>query len=147
MGPRDIEDLTIELLAEEAKCSPDEMRRCLEEGGGDLPIDSILLVEVVVRVEERLMDAVTALSGSGPAYFYFVTEAMIQAGRRRLRPIVMTALAAMSGMLPLALAWGAGSQMLQPLAIAVIGGILISMVLSLIITPAMYFNLSRERAK
>ena len=53
MGPRDIEDLTIELLAEEAKCSPDEMRRCLEEGGGDLPIDSILLVEVVVRVEER----------------------------------------------------------------------------------------------
>src|SRR5215471_15858018 len=53
MGPRDIEDLTIELLAEEAKCSPGEMRRCLEEGGGELPIDSILLVEVVVRVEER----------------------------------------------------------------------------------------------
>ena len=53
MGPRDIEDLTIELLAEEAKCSPDEMRQRLEEAGGDLPIDSILLVEVVVRVEER----------------------------------------------------------------------------------------------
>jgi acyl carrier protein len=53
MGPRDIEDLTIELLAQEAKCSPDEMRQCLEEGGGALPIDSILLVEVVVRVEER----------------------------------------------------------------------------------------------
>lgn len=53
MGPRDIEDLTIGLLAEEAKCSPDEMRQRLEEAGGDLPIDSILLVEVVVRVEER----------------------------------------------------------------------------------------------
>jgi acyl carrier protein len=53
MGPRDIEDFTIELLAEEAKCSPDEMRQSLEEGGGDLPIDSILLVEVVARVEER----------------------------------------------------------------------------------------------
>ena len=48
---------------------------------------------------------------------------MIQAGRRRLRPIMMTALAAVAGMLPLALALGAGSQMLQPLAIAVIGGI------------------------
>ena len=54
---------------------------------------------------------------------------MIQAGRRRLRPIVMTAMAAVAGMLPLSLALGAGSQMLQPLAIAVIGGILISMIL------------------
>jgi acyl carrier protein len=53
MGPRDIEDLTIELLAEEAKCSPGEMRQRLEEAGGDLPIDSILLVEVVVRIEDR----------------------------------------------------------------------------------------------
>jgi acyl carrier protein len=53
MGPRDIEDLTIELLAEEAKCSPGEMRQRLEEAGGGLPIDSILLVEVVVRIEDR----------------------------------------------------------------------------------------------
>lgn len=53
MGPREIEDLTIEFLAEEAKCSPAEMRQCLEDGGGALPIDSILLVEVVARVEER----------------------------------------------------------------------------------------------
>ena len=68
---------------------------------------------------------------------------MIQAGRRRLRPIVMTAMAAVAGMVPLSLALGAGSQMLQPLAIAVIGGILISMVLSLIITPAMQFYLTR----
>jgi multidrug efflux pump subunit AcrB len=72
-------------------------------------------------------------------------EAMIQAGRRRLRPIVMTAMAAVAGMLPLALALGAGSQMLQPLAIAVIGGILISMVLSLIITPAIQFYLTRNK--
>jgi acyl carrier protein len=53
MGPREIEDLTIEFLAQEAKCSPGEMRQYLEEGGDALPIDSILLVEVVVRVEER----------------------------------------------------------------------------------------------
>ena len=70
---------------------------------------------------------------------------MMQAARRRLRPIVMTALAAVAGMLPLAFAIGAGSQMLQPLAIAVIGGILISMVLSLIITPAVHYYLSRHQ--
>ena len=70
-------------------------------------------------------------------------EAIIQAGRRRLRPIVMTAMAAVAGMLPLALALGAGSQMLQPLAIAVIGGITISMLLSLIITPAIQWLLTR----
>lgn len=68
-------------------------------------------------------------------------KAMLQAARRRLRPIVMTALATVAGMLPLAFAIGAGSQMLQPLAIAVIGGVLISMVLSLIITPAVHFYL------
>jgi multidrug efflux pump subunit AcrB len=71
-------------------------------------------------------------------------EAMLQAGRRRLRPIVMTALASVAGMLPLAFALGAGSQMLQPLAIAVIGGILISMVLSLIVTPAVFYYLGKH---
>lgn len=53
MGPKDIEELTIELLAREAKCSPGMMREQLEEAGDDLPIDSILLVEVVARVEEQ----------------------------------------------------------------------------------------------
>ncbi len=66
------------------------------------------------------------------------------AGRRRLRPIVMTAMAAVAGMLPLALALGTGSQMPRPLAIAVIGGILLSMVLSLIITPAVHVYLSHS---
>ena len=72
-------------------------------------------------------------------------EAMIKAGERRLRPIMMTALATVAGMIPLALAIGAGSQMLQPLAISVIGGILISMVLSLIITPAIQYYLTADK--
>jgi multidrug efflux pump subunit AcrB len=50
-------------------------------------------------------------------------------------------------MFPLALAFGAGSQMLKPLAIAVIGGVLISMMLSLIITPAVHYYLTRETAR
>ena len=69
---------------------------------------------------------------------------MIEAGERRLRPILMTALATMAGMIPLSLAIGAGSQMLQPLAIAVIGGHLASMVLSLVVTPAVYQFLTRR---
>jgi multidrug efflux pump subunit AcrB len=72
---------------------------------------------------------------------------MLNAARRRLRPILMTALAAVTGMLPLALALGQGSQMLQPLAIAVIGGLLISMVLSLVVTPVVYFLLTRNHAE
>jgi multidrug efflux pump subunit AcrB len=87
-----------------------------------------------------LLDADQRIRATGAS----AEEAMLQASRRRLRPIVMTALATIAGMLPLAFALGAGSQMLQPLAIAVIGGILISMVLSLIITPAVHFYLSHE---
>ena len=72
-------------------------------------------------------------------------EAMLHAAQRRLRPIVMTAIAAVCGMLPLAFALGAGSQMLQPLAIAVIGGLFISVLLSLIVTPVIYYQLTRSR--
>jgi len=99
----------------------------------------IMVVGIVAKNGILLLDANQKYLAAGIA----AEQAMIQAGRRRLRPIVMTALAAVAGMLPLALAIGAGSQMLQPLAIAVIGGILISMVLSLIITPAIQYLLAR----
>src|SRR5215813_1141738 len=99
----------------------------------------IMVVGIVAKNGILLLDANHKYLDAGMP----PEEAMIHAGRRRLRPIVMTAMAAVAGMLPLALAIGAGSQMLQPLAIAVIGGILISMVLSLIITPAIQFFLER----
>jgi multidrug efflux pump subunit AcrB len=101
----------------------------------------IMVIGIVAKNGILLLDANQKFMAVG----FSPEEALIQAGRRRLRPIVMTAMAAVAGMLPLSLALGAGSQMLQPLAIAVIGGILISMVLSLIITPAMQFYLTRER--
>ncbi len=101
----------------------------------------IMVVGIVAKNGILLLDANQKFLSVG----FPPEEAMIQAGRRRLRPIVMTAMAAVAGMVPLSLAWGSGSQMLQPLAIAVIGGILISMVLSLIITPAMQFYLTRNR--
>jgi len=102
----------------------------------------IMVVGIVAKNGILLLDADQKFRALGMP----PEQAIIQAGRRRLRPIVMTALAAVAGMLPLALAWGAGSQMLQPLAIAVIGGILISMVLSLIITPAVHFYMARKAA-
>ncbi len=102
----------------------------------------IMVVGIVAKNGILLLDADQKFRGVG----YSAEEAMVQAGRRRLRPIAMTALAAMAGMLPLALALGSGARMLQPLAIAVIGGILVSMVLSLIITPAVQFYLTRTRA-
>jgi multidrug efflux pump subunit AcrB len=98
----------------------------------------IMVIGIVAKNGILLLDADQKFRGWG----FAAEDAMIQAGRRRLRPIVMTALATVAGMLPLAFGWGAGSEMLQPLAIAVIGGILISMVLSLVITPAVYFRLA-----
>jgi len=98
----------------------------------------IMVVGIVAKNGILLLDADQRIRATGAS----AEEAMLQASRRRLRPIVMTALATIAGMLPLAFAIGAGSQMLQPLAIAVIGGIMISMVLSLIITPAVHFYLS-----
>ena len=103
----------------------------------------IMVVGIVAKNGILLLDADQKFRRLGMS----AEDAMLQSSRRRLRPIVMTALATMAGMLPLAFAIGAGSQMLQPLAIAVIGGILISMVLSLIITPAVHFYLSRERVR
>ena len=100
----------------------------------------IMVVGIVAKNGILLLDADQRIRLTGAS----ARDAMVQASRRRLRPIVMTALATVAGMLPLAFAIGAGSQMLQPLAIAVIGGILISMVLSLIITPAVHFYLSHE---
>ena len=95
----------------------------------------IMVIGIVAKNGILLLDADQKFRAEGsPA-----EEAMIRAGERRLRPIMMTALATVAGMLPLAFGVGAGSQMLQPLAIAVIGGIAASMVLSLVVTPAVHY--------
>jgi multidrug efflux pump subunit AcrB len=95
----------------------------------------IMVIGIVAKNGILLLDADQKFRADGLS----AEEAMIRAGERRLRPIMMTALATVAGMIPLALALGAGSQMLQPLAIAVIGGIVASMVLSLVVTPAVHY--------
>ena len=70
-----------------------------------------------------------------------LSEALVRSGRRRLRPVLMTSLAAALGMLPLAYGIGSGADMLRPLAIAVIGALGISVLLSLLATPTLYLLL------
>jgi multidrug efflux pump subunit AcrB len=98
----------------------------------------IMVIGIVAKNGILLLDADQKIRREGIA----AEESMIRAGERRLRPIMMTALATVAGMIPLALGWGAGSQMLQPLAVAVIGGVLASMVLSLVVTPAVHYYMA-----
>ena len=101
----------------------------------------IMVIGIVAKNGILLLDADERYRHEGTS----AKDAMLHAAQRRLRPILMTATAAICGMLPLAFALGAGSQMLQPLAIAVIGGLIISMLLSLIVTPVIYYLLTAKR--
>ncbi len=100
----------------------------------------IMVIGIVAKNGILLLDADQKFRAEGST----ARQALIEAGERRLRPILMTALATVAGMVPLSLAIGAGSQMLQPLAIAVIGGIAASMVCSLVVTPAVHYYLARD---
>jgi multidrug efflux pump subunit AcrB len=100
----------------------------------------IMVIGIVQKNGILMLDSEQYFTGQG----YPLREAIYHAGLRRLRPILMTALATIFGMLPLAIGVGSGAQLLQPLAIAVIGGVAISMLLSLVITPVLFYRL-RQR--
>lgn len=99
----------------------------------------IMIVGIVAKNGILMLDAVEDHLAAGDT----LREALLRSGRRRFRPVLMTSLAAMLGMLPLALAFGAGSELLQPLAIGVIGGLTIALLLSLVVTPTVYAMLHR----
>lgn len=94
----------------------------------------IMVVGIVAKNGILMLDAVEDHLAAGDN----LPEALLHSGRRRFRPVLMTSLAAILGMFPLALALGSGAQLLQPLAIAVIGGLMIALLLSLIVTPTVY---------
>jgi len=100
----------------------------------------IMIVGIVAKNGILMLDAVEDHLAAGDN----LRQALLRSGRRRFRPVLMTSLAAMLGMLPLALAFGAGSELLQPLAIAVIGGLTMALGLSLIVTPTVYAILRKE---
>jgi CzcA family heavy metal efflux pump len=96
-------------------------------------LGAIIGMGIVHKNGLLMLDSVKHLRAGGLA----LNEALVQSGRRRLRPVLMTSLAAALGMLPLA--WGVGSaDMLRPLAIAVIGAVCVSVLLSLVVTPVLY---------
>ena len=100
----------------------------------------IMIVGIVAKNGILMLDAVEDHLAAGDN----LRQALVRSGRRRFRPVLMTSLAAMLGMLPLALAIGAGAELLQPLAIAVIGGLTMALGLSLIVTPTVYAMLRRQ---
>jgi len=101
----------------------------------------IMIVGVVVNNGILLIDYTEKFLAEKPD----VGQALLAAGRVRLRPIMMTTLANIFGFLPLALAIGTGSEMLQPLAVSMIGGMIVSMPLSLLVIPTLYYLVNRNK--
>jgi len=102
-------------------------------------LGAIIGVGIVAKNGILMLDFVERLRAEG----LDLAEALVRSGRRRLRPVLMTSLAAALGMLPLAYGIGSGADMLKPLAIAVIGALCISVLLSLVATPTLYYLLLR----
>jgi multidrug efflux pump subunit AcrB len=102
-------------------------------------LGAIIGIGIVAKNGILVLDYFQQLQGEGVE----LVEALVRAGHRRLRPVLMTSLAAALGMLPLAYGIGAGAEMLRPLAVAVIGALFFSVPLSLIATPVVYYLLSR----
>ncbi|MGA9418530.1 MAG: efflux RND transporter permease subunit, partial [Candidatus Cybelea sp.] len=102
----------------------------------------LLLVGLVVKNGILFVDAANRRRAEG----HEVDDALMLAGRERLRPILMTALAAIGGLLPLAFGIGAGAAMERPLAIAVVGGLSTATLFTLVLIPVLYASFySRER--
>jgi multidrug efflux pump subunit AcrB len=93
----------------------------------------ILLVGLIVKNGILLLDAAHHASDAGAA----PAEALAQAGRMRLRPILMTTVCTLAGLVPLSLGLGAGAELQRPLALAVIGGLAVSTFVTLLIVPVL----------
>jgi HAE1 family hydrophobic/amphiphilic exporter-1 len=88
-----------------------------------------------------LVDLINQLRSEGIAK----TEAIMEAGRARLRPILMTTLTTALGLLPMAIGFGEGAEVRTPMAITVIGGLLVSTLLTLLVIPVVYSLLDRKQ--
>jgi multidrug efflux pump subunit AcrB len=102
-------------------------------------LGAIIGVGIVAKNGILMLDFVEQLQARG----YSVFDSLVQSGRRRLRPVLMTSLATFIGLLPLAYGVGAGADMLRPLAIAIVGALFVSLLLSLIVTPVCYYVMMR----
>jgi multidrug efflux pump subunit AcrB len=103
----------------------------------------ILLIGLAAKNSILLVEYINHLKEQGLA----VREAILEAGRIRLRPILMTSVAALLGAVPIALGLGAGSASRRPLGLAVVGGLVFSTVFTLFLVPAVYQALESIRAR
>ena len=103
-------------------------------------IGMILLVGIVVKNGIVLVDYINLMRDRG----YELNEAIALSGESRLRPVLMTAITAILGMVPMALSTAEGSEMWIPLGIVVIGGLLFATVVTLVIVPVLYALMSRH---
>ncbi len=97
-------------------------------------LGAIMLIGIVVKNGIVLIDYIHLLRERG----YSVIQAVVAAGRSRLRPVLMTTLTTILGMVPMAIGTGQGSEMWQPMGIAIIGGLLVSTVITLVVVPSVY---------
>jgi HAE1 family hydrophobic/amphiphilic exporter-1 len=104
-------------------------------------IGVIMLAGIVVNQSIVLIDAVNQFRGRGMDKH----TAIIEAGRVRLRPILITKLTTVLGLMPMALGLGEGAEIRQPMAITVIGGVAISGFFTLLVIPVVYSLLDRKR--
>ena len=115
--------------------------------GTDLNVSSamglILLVGLVVKNGIVLLDFVEMRLAEGLP----IRDAVLAAARVRVRPILMTTLCTLFGLLPLALGIGAGAELQKPLALAVIGGLSLSTLVTLYLVPSAFLAVSRRRAR
>ncbi len=103
----------------------------------------IVLVGIVVNNGIVLIDYINKLREEGKG----VKEAIIEAGKTRIRPIFMTALTTILALFIMALGIGQGSELLQPMAVTAIGGLIYATVLTLLVVPAIYALVNRKKIK
>ena len=103
----------------------------------------IMLLGIVVNNGIVLVDYTRLLQARG----YSITSAAVQAGRSRLRPVLMTSLTTILAMIPMAFSKSMGSQLWVPLAITLIGGLLVSMLITLYLVPCIYLSLHQRELK
>jgi HAE1 family hydrophobic/amphiphilic exporter-1 len=104
-------------------------------------IGSILLAGIVVNNAIVLIDRINQMRAKGEEKI----KAIIESGKSRLRPIIMTMLTTTLGLLPLAIGMGEGVEVRAPMAITVIGGLTISTLLTLIVIPVVYSLVDRKK--
>ena len=111
-------------------------------------LGAIMLIGIVVKNGIVLIDYITLCRERGRA----VKNSVVTAGKSRLRPVLMTTMTTILGMVPMAIGGGQGSELWRPMGVSVIGGLTVSTILTLLLVPVLYCSfagvgIKRQRRK